>query len=215
MIDPIELAEFALLKIIYSDSSEILAYFQEKDQQPMDLAHVFKIAGEVYARKPKKILEIGIGTGLLSAHLLKAISHNGLGKLTCVDMLSDFCGQKKAHVELLEKYGAELQVKAEADYLRDCKEQFDIVIADAEHKHDGEDPKEIVKPYVKVCKPEGIVFIHDTNNGQFPNLSNARQHVECDPSAYGVSWHEHFVAKSRPRELCDRGLFMMKKKPAG
>lgn len=189
---------------------EFLADFQETDETPMDLAHIFKIAGEIYARKPKAILELGTGSGLLTVHLFKAIAYNQNDcDLTCVDNFRD--PQSQQISAILTKIGVRIVRGNEQDYLAECKKRFDLVIADAEHFHAKEAAGDIMRSYLKVCRSGGVVFVHDTDNRMFANLWNAKEAVENDPSSYDVKWCEHFICNSRPQERCNRGLFMMLK----
>jgi predicted O-methyltransferase YrrM len=213
-----------VIESVLADSPAPLAHWQESFQVPMDLAHVFKIIGEVYVRKPKAVLELGVGSGLLSAYLLKAIRHNSTGSLTCVDELGDFGVQKPKYFQHLHDAGAEVVIEGEANFLRECvnrNRRFNLIVADAEHFHDHEQPEDIMKPYLNVCEVGGVVFVHDVDNKtvfsdgrNFSNLSNGRKRVQDDPHKYGVAWCELFNLNSRPNEHCDRGLFMMvKRKP--
>ena len=167
----------------------------------VDLAHCAFVSGCVLSKKPDRVLELGIGPGYLSRALLDALAYNRKGALTCVDGFFDTHGIEPAHVEPLRRAGAEVVVSTEEAFVKACpSESFDMLVSDADHGRS----QEWLDDHLRIVKPGGFLFFHDTNNAMFPNLGAIVEQVARLP-------HHHFTANSRPDESCERGLlFVMK-----
>jgi predicted O-methyltransferase YrrM len=167
----------------------------------IDLAHTVFMSGCVLSKKPERVLELGIGPGHTSWALARALAYNGKGSLTCVDGWCDWGGREPDHVEALRRAGVEVIAQSEEEFVRSCpSERFDVLVSDADHGRS----QEWLDDHLRLVKPGGFLFFHDTNNPLFPNLRAIVERVAHLP-------HYHFAENSRPDESCSRGLlFVMK-----
>lgn len=167
----------------------------------VDLAHNVFLTGCILSKKPDRVLELGIGPGYSSRAILDALAYNRKGTLTCVDGFFDTGGHEPAHIEALRRAGAEVVVSTEEAFVKACpSESFDVLVSDADHGRS----QEWLDHHLRIVKPGGFLFFHDTNNAMFPNLGEIVEKVSHLP-------HHHFTENSRLDESCERGLlFVMK-----
>lgn len=173
----------------------------------VDKCHAFHIIGSLISKKPEKVLEVGIGTGFLSAGLLMGIRYNQKGTLTCVDNWQDWNGIEPPEIANLRAAGVNVVAPiAEKDFIMNCPDnEYDFVISDGDHLNSGS----WVDEYFRITKANGFIFFHDTNiHDVFPSLSLIEPRVkELDLPYY------HFTKNTRPDEHCERGLmFVINKK---
>src|SRR5437867_3457846 len=76
----------------------LLEGYPDDNPVAMDAVHANLIASVVLAKKPERILELGIGSGILTRALLAAIRVNRHGELESVDNLSDWRGEMPPHI---------------------------------------------------------------------------------------------------------------------
>jgi predicted O-methyltransferase YrrM len=165
----------------------------------IDKCHAMMIYGSALAHKPRRILELGIGTGLVTGALLSAIGYNGLGDLTCVDICLDFGGEEPTHFDCLREAGARIVIARERDFLSEAQaDSFDFLVSDADHSAVW------IEEYFRVTASGAICFFHDTNTLDYAGLYGIAGYAE----RAGYS-HFHFTRSSRPDERCERGILMV------
>jgi predicted O-methyltransferase YrrM len=174
----------------------------------VDLAHNMFLFGCVVSKKPRHVLEMGMGTGYVTASLIYALSYNRAGDLTCVDNWFDWGGREPEWIGQIRSAG--VRVVAPMDehaFLRSSPDNaYDLVISDADHFHSHS----WVDEYFRITSPDGFIFFHDTNSDMFPNLKTIVERI----GALNLP-HYHFTESTRPDENCGRGwLFVINKKPA-
>jgi predicted O-methyltransferase YrrM len=185
---------------------EVLSKFSG-DVRALDVAHNLFLIGALVARKPRRVLEMGIGTGYLTGSLIHALRFNGVGELTCADNWCDWGGREPEGVDQIRAAGVKVVAPVdEESFLRSTgADAYDFVISDADHfrSHNW------VDEYLRVTEHNGFIFFHDTNSDTFPNL-----HTIVDRTAALNLPHYHFTESSRLDERCSRGwLFVINKKP--
>lgn len=158
----------------------------------IDKCHRDLIYGLVRASKPKQVLELGFGTGLTNADLIKAIQENEVGELTVVDNFLDWNGQRPSHID---ESGYTLVVDSESHFVATTSRKYDLIVADADHN--GTD--KITYDIVAMLNPRGIAIFHDVCSNIFPNLQKIVAYL---PTAI------LFDKNSVTGEECDRGLLV-------
>ena len=183
---------------------EYFADYPRNSSVAIDLVHDVLISGVILARKPKRVLELGVGSGFLSGMIIKALDVNGEGSLTCVDNLHDWKGAKPLQIQKLEKHErVTVVLKDEYAFLKECPAgRYDLIISDGDHAHSFFFLKELFN----AAQKGAILFFHDTNNSMFPHL----RRIEKIVKASGLSCY-HFKEKSLPEERTDRGLLFVVK----
>ena len=170
------------------------------DNTTIDICHNMLLFGVVLALKPKQILEIGIGSGYVTNTILTALSYNQKGKVLCVDCCKDCTVKEPEHFKILRKNGAEIVIDSEESFVSKAKNKtFDLIISDADHKKSHK----WINKTASLLTDHGIIFFHDTNNKNFPNLKNNNEHMK----SMGFSC-KCFHQSSRKEERCERGWLM-------
>ena len=172
----------------------------------MDICHYMQIIGALVARKPQKVLEVGIGTALLTTGLVMGINFNQSGSLTCVDNWNDWNGVEPSEISILREAGVTVVAPVdEQQFIASCPDNsYDFVVSDGDHRNSWS----WVDGYLRITKPDGFIYFHDTNNCLFPSLSKIMDRVK----ELGLP-HYHFTQNSRADECCERGLlFVINKK---
>jgi predicted O-methyltransferase YrrM len=179
----------------------------EPQDAGMDACHYLQIVGSLIAKKPDRVLEVGIGTALLTVGLIMGLRYNRCGTLTCVDNWGDWHGAEPPDIESLREAGVTVIAPVEElQFLRDCPDNaYDFIISDGDHRNSGS----WVDEYFRITKPDGFMYFHDTNNyGTFPSLALIMTRVKELQLPY-----YHFTQSSRVDERCERGLlFVINKK---
>ncbi len=165
----------------------------------MDRAHALFIVGCVLAQKPLAVVELGIGSGYLTRLLLGALEYNGVGALISVDNWIDWQGTEPPIAQQLRTEGAVIVVSEERVW---CEQRetgsVDCLVVDSDHLHGGE----WVQDHLRIVRPGGLIFFHDTNAAAYPSLKETVKAVRGLP-------HLHFTTSSRPEERCGRGLLFV------
>lgn len=169
----------------------------------VDKSHALYVVGALLSKKPEKVLEVGIGTGFLSMGLLMGLRYNKKGTLTCVDNWMDWQGIEPPEMSSLRDAGVNIIAPiAEKDFVMNCpSNEYDFIISDGDHLNSGE----WVDEYLRITKPDGFMFFHDTNQHDvFPSLALIEKRVkELDLPYF------HFTQSSRTDEHCERGLLFV------
>jgi hypothetical protein len=181
--------------------------FDHRNPVALDRAHNMLVAGMVLSKKPKAVVELGVGSGYLSASLAYAIRYNGVGQLTSVDNWYDTQGQEPPIAKQLRVLGVNVVCSGEEEFVRSAPtDAYDMLISDADHYRSPE----WLDQHLRIVKHDGLLFFHDTNQPEaFPALAT----LEGTVRGLGLPYY-HFIENSRPDEHCDRGwLFVINKKP--
>lgn len=182
--------------------------FDHRNPVALDRAHNMLVAGMVLSMKPKAVVELGVGTGYLSASLAYAIRYNGVGQLTSVDNWYDTQGQEPPIAKQLRTLGVSIVCSGEEEFVRSAPtDAYDMLISDADHYRSPE----WLDQHLRIVKHDGLLFFHDTNQPEaFPALAT----LEGKVRGLGLPYY-HFTENSRSDEHCDRGwLFVINKKSA-
>jgi predicted O-methyltransferase YrrM len=166
----------------------------------IDIAHASLVYGLVCAAKPRNLLELGVGTGLMTGLLLDAIEYNGVGHLTCVDNWLDWGGVEPPHIMGFRERGATIRTRYERQALTlTLDDQYDFLFSDADHHGDW------CEEHFRVTRPGAFCFFHDTNiAAEYPGLARIEGY------ARSRGWMCcHFTESTRPGERCERGLLMV------
>jgi predicted O-methyltransferase YrrM len=184
----------------------LLSRFDDKNAVAMDLAHNFFIVGSVLASKPKSILELGMGSGYLTSSLVRALEYNRVGTLTTVDSWFDTNGVEPSVAKDFRKSGVNVVCSTEEEFVKQAAtDGYDFLISDADHVRSFE----WLDQHIRLTKPDGIMFFHDTND---PEMFAGLATIECQVKERNLPYF-HFNQSSRPGERCNRGLlFVINKK---
>jgi len=179
----------------------------------VDINHIILLFGIILSQKPINILELGIGSGLVSQTILNAIKYNGI---KCKYDALDFCisdinwqngGWEYPTIDLidnLKKENVNLISEEEGVFVKQCESnKYDLIISDADHYNAGE----WVDDIIRICKPNGIIFCHDVlffRKGSFQSLKKYIDYVENNSIP-----HYLFEKSSRHDEKCERGWLMI------
>lgn len=168
----------------------------------MDIAHGIFIFGAILAHKPKDILEVGIGSGLISKLIIAGIKYNQLGNLECVDNFKD--GERPQLIDYISE-NAKVHIKDEKQFILNCNKKYDFIISDADHANSHN----WLSNYIEIANDDAFLLFHDTNN---PNCKNLLSHEKFFEKQKTVDIIYHFKKNSLANERCDRGLLVVKKK---
>jgi predicted O-methyltransferase YrrM len=164
------------------------------------------LVGAVLARKPERVLELGMGSGYVTSSLLHALRYNRKGSLTSVDNWFDWNGVEPPFAANLRAQGATVVTSGEEDFVRLAPDDaYDLLVSDADHFKSGG----WLDQHLRIVAHDGFLFFHDTNQPRmFPSLAT----IEGQIRERGLP-HFHFKGSSRPDERCQRGwLFVINKK---
>jgi predicted O-methyltransferase YrrM len=187
---------------------DLLSTFNNQNAVAIDLAHNVFLVGAVLARKPDRVLELGVGSGYVTRSLLHALRYNRKGKLTSVDNWFDWDGAEPPFVAGLRAAGANIVVSGEEEFVRRAFDNaYDFLVSDADHFRSGT----WFDQHLRIVEAGGFLFFHDTNQPRtFPSLAS----IEGEVRERGLP-HFHFKESSRPDERCQRGwLFVINQKNA-
>jgi hypothetical protein len=122
-------------KIEFMESKTL---YQAEQYVKMDENHIDLIYSLIISSKPKKILEIGVGTGAVSLKLLNATEYNQIDPdITCVDNFYDWNGQQpKGFEEFKDNF--KFVISDEKSFVESCSEKFDFIVSDADHLRTNE-----------------------------------------------------------------------------
>lgn len=173
---------------------------REVDHRAIDKIHAATIFGCCLSAKPKHILELGVGTGLVTDALLSAIDHNGVGELMCLDSWLDYGGNEPAFWQGFRERGARITVMHERLFLEKTPDDtYDFLMSDADHGGNW------CSEHFRVTRKGSICFFHDTNSpDQYPGLYAIEEYARSH--GYG---YFHFKERTRDDEQTHRGLLMV------
>jgi hypothetical protein len=134
--------------------------------------------------------------------LLEAIDYNRRGAITAVDSFCDFDSARPPHIAGLEGR-VDVITSEERSFVASCPDNWwDLLVSDADHNHSGEWLSETLR----IVKPGGWLFFHDTNAPNYATLYEIPERLRR--RGYLVT---HFTESSRSDERCNRGLLMAQK----
>ena len=166
----------------------------------MDDCHIDLIYALMIAHKPKNVLEIGIGSSVVTNRIIEAFDYNDIKPdITCVDNFIDWGGVPPLD---LDTYGKRYVVSNEKDFVFSCKEKYNFIISDADHEHTNE----WVDKTLGLLKDNGILIYHDVTNYQYPNLGEIISICEN----HNIN-HLLFNRSSLKSERCERGLLVIQR----
>lgn len=173
---------------------------QDRHLVKIDQCHIDLIAGLVKSLKPERILELGFGTGETTQAVLSAIKFNGIGHLTVVDNWSLFNGSIPDH-PILDDARVSVHTGSERDFVAKAETgRYELVISDADHWA----AHEWLGEYLRICRPGGLIVMHDTASPHYPRLRDMI--AICEKR--GLPYFE-FNKSSRPDEECWRGTLVV------
>ena len=112
---------------------QLLEGFNHENIVALDRAHNLFLVGVILAKKPNAILELGIGTGYLTASIVHALAYNKKGRLTSVDNWYDWGGMEPQGVANLRRAGVEVVSMGEEQFVRQApSDGWDVIISDAD-----------------------------------------------------------------------------------
>ena len=104
----------------------------------IDVAHAALLYGMVLSLKPRRCIELGIGSGYATQTILDAIARNGVGNLICVDSFQDWNGVEPPHIATLRSLGANVCRSGEREFLASQESHsVHLLVSDADHAHSG------------------------------------------------------------------------------
>jgi hypothetical protein len=185
---------------------DLVLRFDHRNPIAIDRAHNLFLVGAVLSKKPRNVLELGIGTGYLTMSLIHALRYNGVGQLTSVDNWFDTHGIEPKFGADLRAAGVKIVSSGEKEFWQQARSSsFDFLISDADHQNSAD----WFEHHIRVVERDGLMFFHDTNMpDMFPGLAK----LEARIKNLGFPYY-HFTQSSRPDENCGRGmLFVINKK---
>jgi hypothetical protein len=166
----------------------------------MDDCHIELIYGLLISHKPKKVLEIGIGSSIVTNKILEAFDYNDIyPRITCVDNFIDWGNIPPINTSV---YQNRYIVSNEKDFIENCNEKYDFIVSDADHEHTNE----WFDKTFDLLEDNGILIYHDVTNYEYPNLFSIV--VMCKEK--GINYLL-FNRSSLKNERCERGLLVIQK----
>src|SRR5437870_3271400 len=138
------------------------------DPVTVDLAHNALLLGAVASLKPDQVLELGLGAGYTSRAILQALTWNQKGWLTIVDNWYDWQGSEPPHAQPLREAGVRIVISNEESFVKGCEsDTYDLLVSDGDHSRSHL----WLDEQLRIVRPGGLMFFHDTANADFPNLA--------------------------------------------
>jgi hypothetical protein len=176
----------------------------------IDRAHNVFLMGALLSRKPRDVLELGIGSGFVTRTLVEGVRYNGVGRVTAVDSWTDWRGDEPPIMGELRDAGVEVVAPVtEEEFVHQAPaDAYDFLVSDADHRRSGT----WVDEHLRIVRHDGFMFFHDTNHAnRFKTLGLIEKRVR----ELGLPFY-HFTESTRPDERCERGwLFAINKKGPG
>lgn len=173
----------------------------------IDRAHAVLLMGMVLSRKPRDILELGVGSGFVTKTLLQGTRFNGVGTITAVDNWLDWSGEEPPLIAELRAQGVNVVAPMEEEtFVHGAPDDaYDLMVSDADHRRSGT----WIDEHLRIVRHDGFMFFHDTNHlDRFRTLGLVEKRLR----ELGLPFY-HFTESTRPDERCDRGwLFAINKK---
>lgn len=184
-----------------------LVEFDDPGHVAIDRAHAVLLMGMVLSRKPRDILELGVGSGFVTKTLLQGVRFNGVGTITAVDNWLDWSGEEPPLIAELRAQGVNVVAPMEEETFvhTAADDAYDLMVSDADHRRSGT----WIDEHLRIVRHDGFMFFHDTNHlDRFKTLGLVEKRLR----ELGLPFY-HFTESSRPDERCDRGwLFAINKK---
>lgn len=193
-----------------SDWASMLVELDDPGHVAVDRAHAVLLMGIVLSRKPRDILELGIGSSFVTKTLLQATRFNGVGRITAVDNWLDWRGDEPPLMAELRAQGVNVVAPVEEEtFVHEAADDaFDLLVSDADHRRSGT----WIDEHLRIVRHDGFMFFHDTNHtDRFKSLGLIEKRLrELQLPFY------QFTESTRPDERCERGLLMaINRKHAG
>lgn len=184
-----------------------LETFEDPGHVAIDRAHAVFLMGAVLARKPRDLLELGVGSGFVTRTLVAGVRYNGVGRITAVDNWLDWRGDEPPVIAELRAAGVEVMAPVpERDFVHGAAtDAYDLLVSDADHRRSGT----WVDEHLRIVRHDGFMFFHDTNHAdRFKTLGLIEKRLR----ELRLPFH-HFTESTRDDERCERGwLFAINKK---
>ena len=184
--------------------------FDNSSLVAVDRCHNLFLIGALLSKKPKRVIELGIGTGFITLSLIYALRYNRKGTLTCVDNWSEWGGTEPDGIDAYRSAGVEIVAPmSEEEFVKNCpSDSYDVLISDADPFLSGL----WVSEHLRITKHNGFMFFHNTNRKEeYPHLQLIAERIK----ELGLFYY-HFTESSRADEHCGRGwLFVINRKTKG
>lgn len=183
----------------------------------VDACHADLIASLVKCNKPKKVLELGFGSGFTTQKIIDALNYNEENArsdygppatFTLVDNWFDWNGTVPPDVQRFANQRVQIITSSEVNFVFNVNETWDFIFSDADHFNTD---KWFDYVYDRLLNDGGILVYHDvcetapsTGEGWFPNLA----HIIRKARKLGLT-HKLFNKQSRNDERCWRGLLVI------
>jgi predicted O-methyltransferase YrrM len=169
----------------------------------IDKCHAMLIYGFILSQKPEEVLELGVGSGLVTKTIAYALKYNKKGNLTSIDNWAEWNGQEPSHIEELRQMGVKIVAPIqEKDFILNETKKYDVIISDADHKNSG---KWADKVY-DLLNNGGTIFAHDVERECWSTLKEYVEIAKNKNYEFTI-----FNKSSLDEEYCWRGLLMAKK----
>jgi predicted O-methyltransferase YrrM len=181
---------------------DLVLRFDHRNPIAIDRAHNLFLIGAVLSKKPRRVLELGIGTGYLTMSLVHALKYNKIGQLTSVDNWFDTHGAEPKLGADLRATGVNVICAGEKEFVHHApSNSFDFLISDADHQNSAN----WFDHHIRIVERDGLMFFHDTNLPEmFPGLAT----LEARVKELGFPFY-HFKQSSRCDENCGRGMLFV------
>jgi predicted O-methyltransferase YrrM len=187
--------------------AKLVVDLEDPGHVAVDRAHNVFLMGALLSRKPRDILELGVGSGFVTRTLLEGVRFNGVGRVTAVDSWADWSGSEPPVIGELRAAGVNVVAPVtEETFVHEAPDDgFDFLVSDADHRRSGT----WIDEHLRIIRHDGFMFFHDTNHeSRFKALGLIEKRIrELGLPSY------HFTESTLPDERCDRGwLFAINKK---
>jgi predicted O-methyltransferase YrrM len=176
----------------------------------IDQCHLDLLAGLIKCQKPKKVAELGFGSGKSVKTLLDALEYNTNDyDYTLVENWIDWKGKPQLDkLEFMKDYkNVKIVCANEIDFVFNTPDTYDFILSDADHWNAD---KWFDYVYSRLLNPGGILVYHDVSLGPekvdlyFKNLDNI--YHRCNE--LGLNY-VHYNKSTRDDEKCERGLLLI------
>ncbi len=177
--------------------------YNTPDYVMMDQNHLDLIKSLVICNKPKKSLEIGIGSGAATSKIIEGYEYNKINlDLTCIDNFCDWNGISPIELDYVKQTKNIKFIKSnEHDFIVSNIEKYDFILSDADHNNTDK----WVDKTLDMLNDNGILIYHDVTNKDYKNLYSIVEYVKANNIQHMV-----FNSNSLPEERCERGLLVIK-----
>lgn len=166
----------------------------------MDDNHCNLIYSLIACHKPTRVLEFGFGYGASANAAYKALLYNQISFYYAIVDNWEENGNKPS--DKVDTFPLAHFIRAdESEFVASCQDQYDFVIADADHDRTQDNWLRI---YEHLLSPGGIACLHDVYNSSFWRLREIVHNCEERNLRHVV-----FFQSSRNDERCHRGLLVV------